>query len=251
MTPNEAILFEHVKKAVLYHTDGSGRVTMSSLSRFAQESAGYHASQLGFGFADLAALGMAWVLREQTLQVLRYPALDENVRILTWPTRAERILCHRDFKIVDAAGSVVALGTTAWFGLDLASRRPRKAESFFRVELEHAPGPVFVAALPELEAPLEIAGTTCREVQPSDLDALGHMSNLRYLDWASDHVTRCGIDRLRITMLRIRYVREVMAGEMLEIRHAVRRDGAVLIEMRRVEDGAGVCLVRLQLGEEE
>lgn len=248
MTTSDSFLFEQDKTVQLYHTGPAGECTITSLCRFAQESAGRHAERLGFGMTRLGRLGIAWVLREQAMQVLRFPVLGETLRVQTWPTHAERLLCHRDFRILDGEGRVVALGTSAWFGLDLESRRPRKAESFFSLPWELLPAPAFGEPLPELEAPAETGPSESRVVRVSDIDALGHMNNLRYVDWVADHLELFGIGGRCARFVRIRHAREVMAGDGVVIRHEADGQGGVRVAMSGEEHGREVCLARVVPG---
>jgi acyl-ACP thioesterase len=247
MDKDGAMIFEHNRKIQIYHTDATGRLTLATLCRFAQESAGGHAERLGFGMKQLAAQNTAWVLREQAMRVSRYPALGEVLRISTWPTRAERILCHRDYRICDEKGQLVALGTSAWLGLDLATRHPRKAESFFHLPAELMPAPVFDQPLPSLQVPPDDCLADIRTVRASDMDGLGHMNNLRYLDWIADHLALFGM-KTSFCCVRIRHAREVRDGEKVEVRHVVTDEGAVLLQMRHLEHAKEVCLARLDLG---
>lgn len=247
MDVSAKMVFEKTRKIQLYHSDAAGRITVSALCRFAQESAGLHAAQLGFGMERLAGQNIAWVLREQAVRVLRHPRLGEEVRITTWPTRTERILCHRDFIVRDESGAVVAQGTSAWLGLDLGTRRPLKADSFFHLPAERMADPVFDHPLPPLSAPQDPDRQELRTVRVSDLDALGHMNNLRYLDWIADHLAGSGLS-VPLRGVGIRYVRELKAGDGVDVRHAVTDQGDVLLQMLGREQGREVCLARIELG---
>lgn len=238
-------LYEHEKTVQHFHTGPEGRMTISALCRFAQESAGCHAGLLGFGSRSLAGQGIAWVLREQAMRVLRVPVLGETLRVCTWPTRAERILCHRDYRILDSRGNVAALGTSAWFGLDLKTRRPRKAESFFSLPWELLPPPAFDGPLTEPEAPGEGGPSETRTVRASDIDALGHMNNLRYVDWILDHLACFGMDEPGLNCVHIRYAREVAAGDRVVVRHDVNGTGDVRVAMYGEEHGREVCVARV------
>ena len=238
------MVFNQTKKIQLYHTDATGRITLSALSRFAQESAGGHAERLGVGMERLAEQNIAWVLREQAMCVERYPILGEQLRISTWPTRAERILCHRDYRIFDKDERVVARGTSVWFGLDLEARRPRKAESFFHLPGELMPGSVFDQPLPSLHAPQEDCFSEIRTVRASDLDALGHMNNLRYLDWIADHLSLFGMVEPAYC-LRIRHAMEVREKDRVEVRHGLNAANEVLLQMRHLDQGKEICLARV------
>ena len=196
---------------------------------------------------SLARQGIAWVLREQAMRVLHQPCLGQALRVCTWPTRAERVLCHRDFRILDADGRVMALGTSSWFGLDLGTRRPRKAESFFSLPWELLPPPVFEDPLPELDAPGERADSETRSVRASDIDALGHMNNLRYVDWVADHLARFGKNETCPRCVRIRYAREVAAGDRVLVRHDMDGAGDIRVAMYGEEHGREICVARLVL----
>jgi acyl-ACP thioesterase len=245
MNISEDYLFEHLKTVQHFHAGPTGLATMSALCRFAQESAGCHAEALGFGSMKLARRNIAWVLREQAMDVRRFPALGEPLRVRTWPTRAERILCHRDFAVLDGQGHVVALGTSAWFGVDLATRRPCKAESFFSLPWHLLPAPAFEEPLPGLEAPEGDGLCEVRTARASDIDALGHMNNLRYVDWIADHLAGAGGGTGSLRRLRIRYAREVVAGERIVIRHDRNGDGDVRVVMTGEDHGREVCLARV------
>jgi acyl-ACP thioesterase len=247
MNSTDRYLFEYGTTVQLFHTDATGVATISALCRFAQQSAGHHAEALGFGMAALGSRGIAWVLREQAMRVVRFPAMGEGLRVQTWPTRAERLLCHRDYRIFDYQGRTVALGTSAWFGLDLDSRRPCRADSFFALPWEALPAPAFSDPLPELEQPGETGATETRTVRVSDIDALGHMNNLRYVDWIADHLALCGGGNC-LRFVRIRHAREVVAGDTVLIRHEADGAGGVKVAMSGEDHGREVCLARVEAG---
>ncbi len=233
------------KRVLLNHTGSDGRLTVVSLLRFLQECAWYHAEALGFGLERLAMDGLVWVLREQALHVTRFPAMGEEITIRTWPSRAERILCHRDFLVLDNTGAEVARATSAWFGLDLSSRRPHKAEFFFRPGWEAFPPAAFEAPLPELLKPQSPELTEIRTVRRSDLDALGHVNNLRYVEWILDQCPPLMPDSSHSATLQIRYVRELMLGESVQVVSARVADGDMGIQVLRVEGGQEACLARI------
>ncbi len=237
----------YTKNVLLFHTGIQGMATLASLCRFAQEAAEHHAALLGVGVNHLAEQGLAWVLREQTMEVRRFPTLGETITVRTWPRHAERILCHRDTRIMDQDGQTIALGSSVWFGFDLQSRRPRKSGSFFNLDGAELPQPVFTGALPELEQPAGRPWTRTRVVQASEIDALGHMNNLRYIDWMVDHLAQAGIDPQNLRGMRVRHVREVSAGQEVEVRHATENGRDIRLDMQRTQDAQEVCLARIWL----
>jgi acyl-ACP thioesterase len=109
------------------------------------------------------------------------------------------------------------------------------------------PEPVFDQPLAALQAPQDECLTDIRTVRASDMDGLGHMNNLRYLDWIADHLALFGM-KTPLSCVRIRHAREVRDGEKVEVRHAVTGEDAVLLQMRHLGHAKEVCLARLDLG---
>jgi acyl-ACP thioesterase len=78
------------------------------------------------------------------------------------------------------------------------------------------------------------------------MDALGHMNNLRYLDWITDHLAGSGMTGPCSGVV-IRYVREVRDGDEVAVRHAVTDQGEVLLQMLHRDHGKEVCLARIKM----
>jgi len=146
--------------------------------------------------------------------------------------------------MVDGEDNIVALGTSAWFGVDLATRRPCKAESFFSLPWDLVPAPAFDGPLPGLEAPEGENARQVRTARSSDMDALGHMNNLRYVDWIADYLAGAGHEGSVLQRVRIRYAREVVAGERVVIGHDL-VGGDMRIVMTGEDHGREVCLARV------
>lgn len=180
---NPASLISSVPFAVAsWDVDAHNRITTSALGRYLQEAAEVNAAVLGAGFADLLAVGQTWILSALLLRVERYPRFTDRFTVDTWPRDLVGRRALRDARFRDARGEVFATATTAWFCLDLASRRPAPAERWRTVDWltdERAtdrdparlPG---VGEPPWTEVPVP--------VRWSDLDLNGHITNTRYQD---------------------------------------------------------------------
>lgn len=68
--------------------------------------------------------GCSWVLRRQYLNCRRWPALGEELKIITAPSGFERqFQTHRDFHLFDATGAPIITATTQWLFMNVTSRR--------------------------------------------------------------------------------------------------------------------------------
>ncbi|HEX9106088.1 MAG TPA: acyl-ACP thioesterase domain-containing protein, partial [Longimicrobiales bacterium] len=112
-----------------------GELRTSALMGYLEDAAGAHAAAFGVGVRELQPRGFAWVLSRYHLRLLRVPLLGESLEVSTWPSGRTAVFATRDFEVRDAGGSVVALATTSWAVIDLASKRPRRVSDVVSPEL--------------------------------------------------------------------------------------------------------------------
>jgi acyl-ACP thioesterase len=102
-----------------------GKLTLPNLVRLFQEAAMLNTVRLNISSPVLMAdYGISWVLRQQRIDVQRWPEMGEMVDIITAPTGfARRLLTYRDFYLRDAAGNTIASAASEWLLIDVNSRR--------------------------------------------------------------------------------------------------------------------------------
>ena len=106
-----------------YETDASWRMKPASFMNLAQEAAGCHAVHLGFGYDDLIASNMAWILSRVHVEFTDAPKWREDIILNTWHKGLNRLFFLRDFILTDKEGHERVKATTSWLVLDLATRR--------------------------------------------------------------------------------------------------------------------------------
>lgn len=90
----------------------------------AQEIANYHASRIGFGYADLIKDNIVWVLSRMKVSYLSSPKWEDEVELTTWHKGREGVFSLRDFEITPAGGgSPLIQATSSWLLIDAGTRR--------------------------------------------------------------------------------------------------------------------------------
>jgi acyl-ACP thioesterase len=227
--------------------DESGALTLAAAFDYFQEAAIRHAENLGVGRVPLAALGQGWVLSRLSVAMRRRPRETEPVTVRTWPRGWERLFAIRDFDIRDEAGTPLVVARSCWLIVDLEKRRPLRP----RTAMEKLPLNQGLDALPEggkgLEAPAAMEKAAERTAAYSDIDFNGHMNNARYVQWIQDIVEPGALAGAETMGLDINYLREVKAGETLELWKApCPGGGGLAVEGRR--EGRAAFRAELRLG---
>lgn len=223
-----------------YDVDFKKRVALPNLCRFMQESAWNHAEHLGIGYSRLIEKNLVWVLSRQLVKMDAFPKRGDTVRILTWPTRRDRLFCYRDFKILDDRDRLLGTATTAWFAIDLPKRKPQRTDSYFDLNLEVVE-PLFPEGPGKIEALAETKPVRSVEAGYQDLDVNSHVNNVKYVEWILEGMPLDFHATHRLREMGINYLSEALYGDRISISRQKKEGGTFLHCLRREGDGKELC----------
>ena len=86
------------------------------------EVATNHANSWGVGYARLIEDGQGWVLSRVTIEMERYPRVDEWYSLTTWIEDYNRHFSQRNMEIADNDGNVIGYARTIWVVINLNTR---------------------------------------------------------------------------------------------------------------------------------
>lgn len=239
---------EDAYKVYSYHTDSNRRLNLIAMLHFLQETAGNHAAANGFGYDSLSASKLFWALSRLTLKVADYPEWNENLLLRTWSKAPGAFTGNRDFELLNAQGRVVAVASTAWLMVDIASRRLQRIERFgsnFPHVLNRHAIPEPPEKLPTVTASV---ATAAREIMPGDMDMNGHVNNACYVRWVLDSLPQLRQDGKEIKTLEVNFLHESHAGEHYAVGVQQAAENILLCSITRCEDGRELARVRAELG---
>lgn len=166
-----------------YEVGPDERASVLTVADYFQEAAGEHARSGGVETFDLEGGVGTWVLHRLRLRFDGLPHMRQSVEVETWPSGRDRLKAYRDYRLWSDGGAPLAVGTSAWFVIDVARRRPVRLpaglERFGPAEPEDA-----LSFEDPPEAPDAVEHRRTFHVRRSDLDRVGHANNVRFLEWA-------------------------------------------------------------------
>lgn len=168
-----------------YEIDSRKQATPVALVRLMQEAAMQNVLRLGLSVWDLEPHGISWVLMRLTLRIERLPGLGEQIRVSTCPTGFEKVFTHRDYRVFDAAGMLIATSSSTWLPMDTQTRRMTRIPDFIMKYQQQVPPPdQWLPRAPEkLPAPEAPDRSKNRTVEWYDLDFNMHLNNTLYIQW--------------------------------------------------------------------
>ena len=223
-----------------------GRASAAAICNWLQETAGNHATHLGWGIEGLMGQGMTWVLSRLHLALDRPPGWRERVSVTTWPAGARRLFAVREFRISADGGAELGRATTGWMVINAASRRPvRPPEDVERMGLLAPPRVVEdeFGRLPEVAA-AEFERSV--EVRFADLDMNGHANNVSVIAWSLEALPPEVALGSALREIEVEFRAEAMYGDRIVVR--AQREGGQGQTFRhalvRASDGREIARVR-------
>jgi acyl-ACP thioesterase len=137
-------------------------------------------------------------------------------------------------------GKVLGVASSAWLILDSETRRPvRQASGVLSQNL--GTDSVFEEKLDKIPVSEQIVELTQRKVQFSDLDIVGHVNNVKFMEWCIDALMADGSFAKEIRELEINFIHEALLGDTISIMGASPEatavgNSSIFIAKREVDD---------------
>jgi medium-chain acyl-[acyl-carrier-protein] hydrolase len=231
-----------------YDLNPKGQARLTTLANYFQEMAYHHANQLGFGYEDMNEQKIMWVLSRMRIRINHYPVWDDQLSVETWHKGMNRLFGLRDFRVKNTEGEVLGLASSAWLILDSKTRRPiRPAAGVLSQNL--GTDSVFEENLDKIHLPDQMEELARRSVQFSDLDIVGHVNNVKYMEWCIDALMDKGSIHREIRELEINFMHEALLGDSIIIRGTLPEssasDGSSVFMAKREGDDQEIIRARL------
>lgn len=157
----------------------NGNMKLQAVLDCLQNIAAEHAELLGCGMEDLEISKRIWVLSRLRLRILRFPALKDDLELLTYPSGHDRLMAFRQY-CISCNGSALVQASSAWVMLDGTTYRPLPMEKVFAEPLpENKDKPVFFEKFERFSAQA-CESTHHFTVGAADIDLNDHLNNAVY-----------------------------------------------------------------------
>jgi len=227
-----------------YDLNPLGKARLTTIANFFQEMAYAHAAQLGFGYDEMKLKHSMWVLSRMKIRMKQYPSWNDIIRLETWHRGMNRIFGLRDFRMEDSFGNLTGMASTNWLVIDIQTKRPVRPKDALLTEHANYEA-VFENELEKIPLPDGMQLLDQRKVVYSDMDIVGHVNNVKYMEWCIDAATSNKPEFPEIRELEINFVHEAHFRDVIEILTADISDVESLYLARRISDNQEIFRTRL------
>ena len=236
-----------------FHVDFSGHLFMGVLGNHLLNCAGFHATERGFGMAELNESNYTWVLSRLAIELEEMPAQYEEFSVDTWVENVYRLFTDRNFAIYGKDGRVYSYARSVWATINMDTRKPDDLLSLHGgrivdyIETEK-PCPI--------EKPGRIKVNNCMPVRSvemyyNDIDINGHVNSIKYIEHVLDLFSKDWYAAHTIRRFEMAYVAESYFGDVLSFFREENEDGTYDVEVRKNvggenPEGEVVCRSKLK-----
>ena len=166
--------------------DRNGKLYYESILQILETAGSHHSDTVGDSVIEGSQSGIAWILTEWRVQVLRRTDSKEKLQITTWVRgKAPASAVYRDFLLTDETGAEVIRAEAKFALFDLTTSRLTRISEELLGSYQPEDKTVFEDAQ-RLRAPSDFSSETELKLRRSDIDFNGHVHNTRYVDLAME-----------------------------------------------------------------
>lgn len=217
-----------------FHVDFTGRLTMGVLGNHLLNCAGFHASERGFGIAEINENHYTWVLSRLAIELEDMPRQYEDFSINTWIENVYRLFTDRNFELQDKNGKTIGYARSVWAMISMETRKPADLISLHGNNLGQyvsdrecpidKPGRIKVS----VDAPVEEYQT-----RYSDIDINGHVNSIKYIEHILDLFPMDTFKEKQVQRFEMAYVAESYYGDVLSFYLEEKNENEYDIEVKK------------------
>ncbi|MGL4362542.1 MAG: acyl-[acyl-carrier-protein] thioesterase [Cellulosilyticaceae bacterium] len=210
--------------------DLTGRLRLSSLVDFMQETSGEHAKLLGVDYAGHDNTdNVFWIVSRAKMKMKTFPAINEKIRIETFPVGIEKLFAVRHFNIYNEKDEQIGFIIGYYVLLDCETHRPIRLKNLSgalaKLEKEY-----IGESLPKLKSNIVIEHEDKRKVRASEIDVNNHMNNAHYIRWTMDMFSTEEQNKHPINSIQTNYITPLLEGNSARIIRGVDIDGNTIVQ---------------------
>lgn len=207
------------------------------------EIATEHANVLGIGYARLIEEDMGWVLSKVSIEMERYPAINENYTLTTWIEGYNRLFSERNIMVSDGSGRAIGYVRTVWVAMSFSRRCLADLSVFGPQSFPSGNMECPIAKTPRLSAPGEDSENEYYTFRYCDVDFNRHVNTVRYIEMILNHWPLEWYDTHRVERFDIIFHRECLYGEQVKlVVGAADEQGCQLCEIIRADGSRAVAV---------
>ncbi len=190
-------------------------VSNIAILEYLENIAAYHSDSVGYGVNTTKQTNLNWLLLDWKVKVLKRPKYGQELEIHTWSRKIEKFYAYRAFELYDAQMNLCAIATSKWLLVNSKTGKISRVDSEMAEKYQSEIDKMVFEneEITKMNIPENFENEIIYQVQRRDIDVIGHMHNLYYLDIAYEALPKDIYEERPFDNVRIMYKKETKLGE--------------------------------------
>lgn len=201
-------------------------VNNKAILEYLEDIAAYHSDRVGYGVNTSDITHLTWLLLDWKVKVIKRPKYGQTLDIHTWSRYIIKCYAYRDFEIYDEAHNLCVIASSKWLLINNQTRKITKIEPEVanRYESEPEKSVFEEKEIEKIKLPTNYKSSIIYQIKRKDIDVIGHMHNLYYLDLAYEALPEEVYDQRPFDEVRIMYKKEIKLGDSVICKYSYEND---------------------------
>ncbi len=220
------------------------KIGNKAILEYLENVAAYHSDSVGYGINTSEITGVSWILLNWKLEVIKRPEYGQVLEVHTWSRRIEKYYAYRDFEMYDEKNNLCAIATSKWLLINNITGKIQKVEpemaEKYQSEVDKC---VFKDEIKKIKVPEIFENSIIYETKRKDIDIIGHMHNLYYLDLAYEVLPEKVYNEKTFNNVSINYKKQIKLGDIVICKYTYENDKHIIV----IENQDGVIHAIIEL----
>lgn len=225
------MIYEETFKIGIKDIGKENKITNKAILKFLENIASYHSDSVGYGINESDTTHITWLLLDWKLKVINRPNYGQILTIRTWSRYTNKCYSYRDFEVLDENDELCAFATSKWVLIDTQKGRISKVQDEMIEKYKPEAGrSVFnIIELEKVNVPENYESSITYQAKRRDMDVIGHMHNLYYLDLAYEALPNEVYENLQFNNIRISYKKEIKLDDIVKCNYVYEDNKHVVV----------------------
>lgn len=180
------------------------------------EIATEHANTLNIGYANMDGMNLGWVLSRLTVEMTKWPKVNEYYTIVTWIESWNKHFSERNFEVQDEFGNTLGFVRTVWMVIDTVSHENAGTSQLTLSDDLISSRECPIAKQAKLKI-VECDNPVSYTFAYTDIDFYRHVNTVKYISLLVNQFTMDDSDRNILRRFEIAFMNEGRYGERVDI----------------------------------
>lgn len=190
-------------------------VNNRAILEYLENIAAYHSDSVGYGVNTTEDTHLNWLLLDWKVKIIKRPQYGQVLDIHTWSRHIVKCYAYRDFEVYDGNNELCVIASSKWLLVNNHTGKITKVEQEMadKYQSETDKSVFEEKEIEKIKAPENYNSSIIYQTKRKDIDVIGHMHNLYYLDLAYEALPDSVYEEKAFDNIRIMYKKEIKFGD--------------------------------------